>query len=1292
VQISTKIKRLIFSETHTPTPSLETEAENGGYLSKEPVEALSKSPLTESGTRFASASTTPTKGVAETRRDGASVHINGNASLIAFPHKVGAGNSTGMTEIIWDTGDGSEGEIYVSIDDEPEMLFAIGPDGSKKAEWIVAGSSYDFRLYSGAPEKGLTNQVNVIGLKLRAPQRSESWRGLHAPPLAGLGFPTREPTHRRSRKVAQISADAFRQLQLPEVRYQDRSGAVLVSVCTLNYLHFARTLIASVREHHSPDEVAIYLLVVDWDEREPLHIPDTTLLSGASIGIDLFDYMALKYTAVEMCCACKPYLIRYVMATTGYHKILYLDSDIYVFARLDNLLESLDENRLVVSPHTIAPTPNRDRFYERPSLGDLIAAGTYNAGMFAMTVVPENVEFISQWAELVTSPGAFLNELGLQHEQPFFNWLVSLADDVKVIKDPTYNVAYWNLHDRSLRYTGWDESDEEQDGALSWQVDGKPLVAFHFSGFSFEQPERLSAYDYRYNLYLLPSVTKLLDFYVSKLSDQGADAGRALEYRYGRFSSGLLITPDVRQIFKKYESFLWRDLSPWSEAGEREYARRLFLPIPQTSSLLPIVIYQIYERRNDLKVLYPNAHLKPEGMLEWFSARARIEEPILYEYFNYYRPTIPRIERLQPLLDLQKKYSASFAGFDFPMSRDRTRLITKLSDEGLEPVATELQFVGSEYFVLSSIYVVWKFLEDQPALQAAFPDFLFADAEAFSDWLELHGPNHFLEPELAEIFRQKAEGRSLARIFSFLNRSWEMVSQWPLALVGQNKEACASTLLALLQHNLEFDLDDVVMYLWTMSVKPWAGLPLTFELQVNACRQPSPLLPEGQDALLGPLLAEAPFREALNTYRAQQKTRKLDVFNARRYERRASVMFGWPHSGKDRRLQPGVNFFGYFKSPIGLGSLSRGLALAFRSGGVQVQENIVGNVAMSGDLRPEDFVRTYDYSLDTNLFLSYPHLPERLLTTYPNHVVKERKNIIYLAWEQRDGYPSWEKDYGDFDQVWALSDFAASSFRRYMKRDDVVTVPAVIDFGAFPPAATKSEVGLDPDRFTFLYIFDANSSIERKNPDAVIAAFAQAFSASEKVQLLLKVSNPEALEHREKLRRLGRLAARSGLDIQFLSGNLPYHQLLRLLSAVDSYVSLHRSEGFGYTCAEAMAFAKPVIATNYSATTEFMDSQSAFLVDYCECEVKVADGPFQRGSVWADPGIEHAATLMRQVYLDRQSAQWVGINGKAKVRNLLSAERIGRIAAAALTGGSRRESLLSGEPKVQRSLLSLSEA
>ena len=114
--------------------------------------------------------------------DKASVDSKGKASLIAFPHQVPVSRDMGVTEITWNTGDGSEGELYVSKDGEAEKCFVTGPRGSKQVPWILAGSSYEFRLYAGTEHKRLLNEVRVSGIKIPPPESRDIVRGfLDAP-------------------------------------------------------------------------------------------------------------------------------------------------------------------------------------------------------------------------------------------------------------------------------------------------------------------------------------------------------------------------------------------------------------------------------------------------------------------------------------------------------------------------------------------------------------------------------------------------------------------------------------------------------------------------------------------------------------------------------------------------------------------------------------------------------------------------------------------------------------------------------------------------------------------------------------------------------------------------------------------------------------------------------------------------------------------------------------------------------------------------------------------------------
>lgn len=87
-------------------------------------------------------------------------------------------------------------------------------------------------------------------------------------------------------------------------------------------------MISSVRAHHQPSEVGFYLLIVDWDGTQPIDLPGVTVVAARDLDIEFFDYMLLKFSALELCCALKPYLLRHIATTSNCQNILYLDSDI----------------------------------------------------------------------------------------------------------------------------------------------------------------------------------------------------------------------------------------------------------------------------------------------------------------------------------------------------------------------------------------------------------------------------------------------------------------------------------------------------------------------------------------------------------------------------------------------------------------------------------------------------------------------------------------------------------------------------------------------------------------------------------------------------------------------------------------------------------------------------------------------------------------------------------------------------------------------------------------------------
>jgi glycosyltransferase involved in cell wall biosynthesis len=209
-----------------------------------------------------------------------------------------------------------------------------------------------------------------------------------------------------------------------------------------------------------------------------------------------------------------------------------------------------------------------------------------------------------------------------------------------------------------------------------------------------------------------------------------------------------------------------------------------------------------------------------------------------------------------------------------------------------------------------------------------------------------------------------------------------------------------------------------------------------------------------------------------------------------------------------------------------------------------------------------------------------------------------------------------------------------------------------------PPAKVdRSHFGLSEDAYLFLFTFDVSSQLERKNPFGLIQAFRRAFGGQSDVVLILKYTNAEY-----DPREVARLREAShGSNVVHVEGYLTRDELAGLMRAADCYVSLHRAEGFGLTIAEAMALGKPVIATNYSGNTDFMTASNSYPVDYRLVPIARDYGPYLRGMSWADPDLDQATALMREVVEDRARAAERGRRAAADIAASRAPERTGAL-------------------------------
>jgi glycosyltransferase involved in cell wall biosynthesis len=218
-------------------------------------------------------------------------------------------------------------------------------------------------------------------------------------------------------------------------------------------------------------------------------------------------------------------------------------------------------------------------------------------------------------------------------------------------------------------------------------------------------------------------------------------------------------------------------------------------------------------------------------------------------------------------------------------------------------------------------------------------------------------------------------------------------------------------------------------------------------------------------------------------------------------------------------------------------------------------------------------------------------------------------------------------------------------------RKPVVKMPKAIEFDA-PAGMDRAHFGLDAEACTFLFSYDFNGYAARKNPEAVIAAFRRAFPTGRKdVRLLVKSTNGHRFPE-----RLASLTAGVADDprIEVRDGFLSREEMHGLQNVIDSYVSLHRAEGFGLGLAECMYLGKPVIGTAWSGNMEFMSAENSCLVDYKLVSVREGEYPCWQGQQWAEADVAQAALFMRRVSEDREWARALGTRAAADIRAHLS--------------------------------------
>jgi len=282
------------------------------------------------------------------------------------------------------------------------------------------------------------------------------------------------------------------------------------TVCSNNYLAQAFVLSKSWLRYHPEARFIIVLvdevsgeIVYDRDER-------VSILPLGKIPLENLPELIRQYNIIELNTAIKADAFIYLSSLYRPDKILYIDPDIQVYSRFDEVLDLLENHDFVVTPHFCTPVDDE----HGTSDVAMLRIGLFNLGFLAVARPDQQMPFFDWWRQRLYKYCYYNEGRALFYDQIWINFIIVFFDKWHVLKHPGYNMANWNFHERELSSNG-------EEGYL---VNGLyPLRFFHFSGFKLDRPDVIAAYHTRYTFATRPDLVNIYRAYRESCMVEGAE-------------------------------------------------------------------------------------------------------------------------------------------------------------------------------------------------------------------------------------------------------------------------------------------------------------------------------------------------------------------------------------------------------------------------------------------------------------------------------------------------------------------------------------------------------------------------------------------------------------------------------------------------------------------------------------------------------------------------------------------------------------------------------------------------
>ena len=513
------------------------------------------------------------------------------------------------------------------------------------------------------------------------------------------------------------------------------------TISSNNYLGMARVFAESYIEHHPGTRVFVCLVDRPSDLVDYREFP-FELVCAEDLEIPGFRNFAFRYDILELNTAVKPFFFKYLRDVVGLDRAFYFDPDILVYDRLSVLEDAIRSHQAVLTPHLLRPIDNTARPTER----SIRACGVYNLGFLGLQLGRGTEGFLEWWCERLHRFCVVDLEHGLFVDQSWMDFAPAFLESVAIVRDPRFNVAYWNLPHRHPVFV------EDR-----WEIDGQRVGFFHFSGVDFDNLSVVSRHQDRFDLWTRPELRPLFEGYRELVASSGQHRVAEIPYSYREFSGTDTVIPRGARVAAREvdpSGIRWPD--PFVSHAADDFLSWYAEPFRVGDAWVNRACLYLWQERPDVHSTFPDLrggdlHRFLEWYVNWGAEAAGLHDAFVEPVRRHLHTD--RVSVDEELIAISR--------IDLRVPGSDTAWLNQPVDAGRRPILTRLTLA------------VHRCRTD---IRGLYPDPLGSHRRLFAHWFVTHGAvEHGLHDDLVEPVRRSLPLRS--RLAFAVRRRGQAVTQ-----------------------------------------------------------------------------------------------------------------------------------------------------------------------------------------------------------------------------------------------------------------------------------------------------------------------------------------------------------------------------------------------------------------------------------------------------------------------------------------------------------------------------------